>query len=92
MHPVCMLPPPDGVREMMKSIREADEAIFYLAGEELRASRRHAPGQFCERYRDLRREARAIAKHRDEMWMLIYSIVPPAYIVDSNRINPELRL
>lgn len=82
MLPVCMLPPPPAVLDMMKMIREADTALFYLAGRELEASRRHAPGQFCERYQSMRREARAIAKHRDDMWMWIYASVPPAYIVN----------
>ena len=65
--------------EVFAKIRELDKILLLYAGEELRASRSHCPGEHQERYRDLRKGAAAINKLKMD-WF--YLMPPPMMIKD----------
>jgi hypothetical protein len=59
--------------EIFGYIARLDTWLLFLAGEELRASRSHRPGEHLERYREIRAEARHIQKLRLD-W---FNLMPP---------------
>jgi hypothetical protein len=69
--------------QIAKWIHTADETLFYLAAEELRASRNHFPGEHLERYSQLRAHAKGLLKHRDECYQFLY--MQPVSMILSNQ-------